>query len=208
MKAIAGLIIIGVGLSGLAGRAIAQVTPDGTLSTRVTQSGNRFTIDDGDRVGNNLFHSFSQFSVPTGGAASFNNAADVQNIFSRVTGGMVSNINGVIQTNGTANLFLLNPSGILFGPNAALNMGGSFIGTTANSVKFADGVEFSAVNPTATPLLTISVPTGLQFYARTGDIQVQGNGNDGIVPTSNLGIISSPGKRSRLWVATLGLQVE
>ncbi len=192
---IRGLTASGLGL--LIGSGVAQgqqVVPDGTLSTRVTQSGNRFTIDDGDRVGNNLFHSFSQFSVPTGGAASFNNAADVQNIFSRVTGGMVSNINGVIQTNGTANLFLLNPSGILFGPNAALNMGGSFIGTTANSVKFADGVEFSAVNPTATPLLTISVPIGLQFNGSKGGIQVQGKGNNAMFPTANPGIVGSPGK--------------
>ena len=148
----------------------AQVTPDGTLSTSVTQSGNTFTIDLGNRSGNNLFHSFGQFSVPTGGAVIFNNAPDIQNIFSRITGGVVSNIDGVIQANGTANLFLLNPSGILFGPNAALNIGGSFIGTTADSIKFADGVEFSVVNPTASPLLTISVPIGLQMGQNPGTI--------------------------------------
>ena len=141
----------------------AQVTTDGTLSTQVMQTGLDFTIDQGNRVGNNLFHSFGQFSVPTGGAAIFNNALDVQNIFSRVTGGSVSNIEGAIRANGNANLFLLNPSGILFGPNASLNIGGSFIGTTATSVKFADGVEFSAANASGPPLLTVSVPIGLQF---------------------------------------------
>jgi len=154
-----------------------QVTPDGTRSTTVTQVGNRFTIDNGNRVGNNLFHSFGQFSVPTGGAAIFNNAVDVQNIFSRVTGGSVSNIDGVIQANGTANLFLLNPSGILFGPNAALNIGGSFVGTTASSIKFADGVEFSATNSSAPPLLTMSVPIGLQMGSNPGTITVQGSGH-------------------------------
>ena len=137
--------------------------PDGTLSTTVYQTEKQFTIINGDRVGNNLFHSFSQFSIPTGGAAIFENAIDIQNIFSRVTGGNISHIDGLIKTNGSANLFLLNPAGILFGPNARLNIGGSFVGTTANSIRFADGVEFSATNPTATPLLTLSVPIGLQM---------------------------------------------
>jgi filamentous hemagglutinin family protein len=159
------------------GVAFAQVTSDGTLSTTVTQTGNNFAIDQGDRVGNNLFHSFGQFSVPTGGSAIFNNAADIQNIFSRVTGGSLSNIDGLIQANGTANLFLLNPSGMLFGPNASLNIGGSFIGTTANSIKFADGVEFSTANASGTPLLTMSVPIGLQMGQNPGEITVQGNGH-------------------------------
>ncbi|MEB3217877.1 MAG: filamentous hemagglutinin N-terminal domain-containing protein, partial [Nostocales cyanobacterium 94392] len=109
----------------------AQVVPDGTLKTTVSQSGNNFTITNGDRVGNNLFHSFSQFSVPSKGYAFFNNASDIQNIFSRVTGGSVSNIDGLIKANGSANLFLLNPSGIVFGKDASLNIGGSFVATTA-----------------------------------------------------------------------------
>ncbi|MEH2238506.1 S-layer family protein [Nostoc sp.] len=154
--------------------ANAQVAPDGTLNTTVSQSGNDFTITNGNRVGNNLFHSFSQFSVPSNGSAFFNNASDIQNIFSRVTGGSVSNIDGLIKANGSANLFLLNPSGIIFGQNASLNIGGSFVGTTANNIKFADGVEFSATNPSATPLLTMSVPIGLQLGANAGSIQVQG----------------------------------
>ncbi len=151
-----------------------QVAGDGTLSTTVTSSnGLSFIINNGQRAGDNLFHSFSQFSIPTGGSALFNNAVDVKNIISRVTGGSVSQIDGLIQTNGTANLFLINPSGIIFGPNAQLNIGGSFVASTASAVKFADGTEFSATNPSSQPLLTINVPLGLQYGSTTAGIQVQ-----------------------------------
>ncbi|MBD2242000.1 S-layer family protein, partial [Aulosira sp. FACHB-113] len=154
----------------------AQVTPDNTLNTLVTGT-NNYTITNGTRVGNNLFHSFSEFSLPTGSSASFDHATDIQNIFSRVTGGHISNIDGVISAKGSANLFLLNPSGIVFGQNASLNIGGSFVGTTANSIKFADGVEFSAVNPAAPPLLTMTVPIGLQLGPNSQGITVQGSGH-------------------------------
>ncbi|MBW4434192.1 MAG: filamentous hemagglutinin N-terminal domain-containing protein [Pelatocladus maniniholoensis HA4357-MV3] len=167
-----------------------EVSSDGSLSTTVTKTVTNsndlnFTIENGNRAGGNLFHSFSQFSVPNGGSAVFQNPVDVQNIISRVTGGSISNIDGLIRANGSANLFLINPAGIAFGPNASLSIGGSFFATTANSLLFGDGVEFSATNLATPPVLTVNIPIGLRFRDNPGSIQVQGDGR-GLRSTTDL----------------------
>lgn len=175
-------------------KALAQtaINPDGTLPTNVNvnvnHNGGVYDITGGLRPDNaaNLFHSLKDFSIQSGDTARFIYDTGINNIITRITGGSPSQINGTIQTllNGTittgnANLFIINPSGIIFGADAKLDIGGSFIGSTADSLKFSDGKEFSAINPTANPILSVSVPLGLQFGSRSSStIQVQGLGNN------------------------------
>ncbi len=123
-------------------------TADGT-QTRVNlnpNQTNQIDISGGTRSGGNLFHSFGQFGLNAGQVANFQSTANIQNILGRVTGGNASIINGTLQVTGSnANLFLLNPAGIIFGANAQLNVPGSFTATTANGIGFGNNQWFNAI---------------------------------------------------------------
>ena len=163
-------LAIALGMSGAIAfsgeRAFAQIRGDNTLGaerSRVTSLGaGVFQIQGGATRGKNLFHSLSEFSVPTNGVAYFNNTSTIQNIITRVTGVSFSSIDGTLQTNGGANLFLLNPNGIIFGPNARLNIGGSFVATTANAIQFGNQGIFSASDNLPPARLTVN-PSAFLF---------------------------------------------
>src|SRR5215472_12973784 len=135
--------------------AAAPITPSG-LNTQVTLSATpppgkvQYDITGGTRPGGgtNLFHSFGNFNVPSNNIANFlnNSGLATSNILGRVTGGNISNIFGTIQTTGfgNANLFMMNPAGFLFGPNATINVGGMVSFTSADYLRLADGVRFTA----------------------------------------------------------------
>src|SRR5215510_4837176 len=131
---ITGGLLLGALLPVSQAQITTTITPDSTLGTTVTQNGSVHTITGGTRPGNgpNLFHSFDRFSVGTRDIASFQGPSGIINILSRVTGGQLSEIDGTLQsTIPGANLYLLNPAGVLFGPNASLDITGSFHVSTA-----------------------------------------------------------------------------
>ena len=185
--------------SGIVLPGLAQVTSDNTTNTTVNTTGNNFNILNGIQKGNNLFHSFKEFSIPKGSSVVFNNSTDVVNIINRVTGGNISNIDGLIRANGNANLFLINPAGIVFGENSRLDIGGSFFGSTAESILFEDGFNYSAIDSQETPLLTVSVPLGLQMGTKSGEIQVKGTGNN-LIDTTQFAPLQSNTSESNLRV--------
>ena len=166
-------------LLGFSKSITAQIIPDNTLgneSSVVTPE----TIKgiDSERIsggavrGSNLFHRFQEFNIVERRGGYFENPAVIQNIFSRVTGSNPSEILGTLGVLGNANLFFLNPNGIIFGQNASLDLRGSFLATTADSIVFPDGNKFSALNPDVPALLIINrqQPIGLEFEGREGII--------------------------------------
>ena len=157
--------------------AIAQIIPDNSLgaesSRAVSDTINNLPSDrltGGATRGVNLFHSWREFNIGEGRGAYFENPSGVANIFTRVTGPNSSNILGTMGVLGNANLFLINPKGIIFGPNARLDLRGSFVASTASGVLFNNGFEFSAANPNPVPLLAINIPAGLRFRENPGTI--------------------------------------
>ncbi len=172
--------------AGLA-QTVAPITSSG-LGTEVNLSPTPPTgaiqhdITGGTRAGTNLFHSFGAFNVPNGAIANFLNDTGLSttNILGRVTGGQPSTIFGTIQTSGfgQANLFLMNPSGIVFGPTASLHVGGSIAFTTADYLRFADNGRFMAIPNAATDAILSSVPVAAYGFldSNTGPIRVQGGG--------------------------------
>ncbi|MFM6246449.1 MAG: filamentous hemagglutinin N-terminal domain-containing protein [Dolichospermum sp.] len=158
----------------------AQLTPDNTVgSTTRSDTVKGLTsdiIEGGATRGTNLFHSFTNFNVDAGKGVYFSNPTDINNILTRVTGSSQSNIFGTLGVLGNANLFLINPNGISFGPNAQLDLKGSFVASTADKIVF-DNYQFTTTNPTAPPLLTVNIPLGLGFRNNPGDINIDLKGS-------------------------------
>jgi filamentous hemagglutinin family protein len=167
---------------------LSPITPSG-LNSQVSapivlpNGGNQYNITAGTRAGTNVFHSFGSFNVPTNNIANFLNdtpSVATANILGRVTGGNLSNIFGTIQTTGfgSANLFLMNPAGFLFGPTATVNVQGMATFTTADYLRLSDGTKngYFYANPDLTSVLTTAPVAAFGFLgSNPGAITVQGS---------------------------------
>jgi filamentous hemagglutinin family protein len=184
-------------LSAALRAAAAQnnITVDGHFSkgpVPYNNGGYSIGADLGKQVGGNLFHSFGKFGLATTETATFSGPTTVNNVIGRVTGGTRSDIDGKIQSNiARANLFLINPSGIVFGPNATVNVSGAFHASTADYIKMADGVKFQATHPDGSTL-SAAPPAAFGFLtASPAKISVNGStltGSSG----QTLGLVGGP----------------
>jgi filamentous hemagglutinin family protein len=163
-----------------------QIQPDTTLGAEssvinlgvIINNNSSELITSGAIRGANLFHSFEEFNINSGQRVYFNNPAGVERIIARVTGSGNSTILGRLGIiGGTADLFLLNPNGIIFGQNATLDLKGSFLATTASSYIFPDS-EYSAIEPSSFPTLSVNIPIGLRFGDTPGEIVNQSRASD------------------------------
>lgn len=157
------IVVMGMSLS-----AQAEVITDGSLGATTALTGPNFLINEGlgQVSGGNLFHSFSGFSLTSSETATFTGASSINNIIARVTGSSFSSIDGTIDTSAyaSANLFLMNPNGIMFGSNATLNVNGSFHATTADYIKSSNGETFFA-DPSASSVLSAATPSDFGFLS-------------------------------------------
>jgi filamentous hemagglutinin family protein len=176
--------------------------PDGT-GTQITLDGNQFNIDGGTLSGNgtNLFHSFTQFNLDTNQVANFLANPQIQNILSRVVNHNPSLINGLIQITGSnANLYLMNPAGIIFGPGASLNVGGDFFSTTATGIGLNNGWfnafgdnDYSNLGGNPTQFAFAAAQTGAIINA--GHLTVNQGQTVALIGATvvNTGMITAPG---------------
>ena len=171
----------------------AQMETDGTMGAAQVLAGPNFDIGAalGTQAGANLFHSFKHFNINTGESATFSGPASIDNVISRVTGGSLSNIDGLLaSTIPGADVFLINPSGILFGPNASLDVDGSFHASTADRVLFPDAGVFDATNPGAT-VLSVAHPSAFGVL----------DSNPASIAVDRADLAVPVGARSRSWAA-------
>lgn len=161
-----------------------QITPDTSLGSNqstvlpTTINGiSSVQIDGGLNAGKNLLHRFQKFNVTSGSGAYFVNPSGVNSILVRISGLNPSQIDGKLGVLGNADLFFLNPKGILFGSNASLDLNGSFIGSTASNIIFSDGSKFGNSHLPKIPPSNAEI-IGLQMDQTSGDITVIGNGHN------------------------------
>ena len=151
-----------------------EITTDGTVGAAQSLAGPNYSIQQslGTTAGNNLFHSFGTFNLDKGDIATFSGASSLQNVISRVTGGTISSIDGTIKSEiGNANFFFINPAGVIFGKNAVVDVPAAFNVSTAQELRFADGVKYNAVMPAGSSF-TSAAPEAFGFLNPSGALKL------------------------------------
>jgi filamentous hemagglutinin family protein len=183
-------LLVALGINGITQSAVAAQTivpASDEIQTRIEQKNNIYTIEGGLRSGDNLFHSFEEFGLSTGEIANFLANPNIHNILTRIVGGNPSLIDGLIQTTGgNANLYLINPAGIVFGANASLNVSGDFFATTATGIGFSEDIfnvfgENNYANLIGTPLMFA--------FDLENPAPIINGGHLAVHPEQNLGLI-------------------
>jgi filamentous hemagglutinin family protein len=147
--------------------ASSGISTDGTIGPAANLSGPDYQITHelGSLSGKNLFHSFDTFSIANGESATFTGPDEIANVISRVTGGAVSSIDGLLRSEvGTADFYFINPAGVVFGENAQVDVPAAFHVSTADELRFEDGAVFSAADPVVSSL-TVAQPESFGFLS-------------------------------------------
>jgi len=166
-QAMGSLIACLLAVSAITPLAYADITLDGSYGRAgaLTPVATDYRIDAalGVQQGTQLFHSFATFNLAAGESATFTGEADITHIFSRVTGGSPSHLDGTLRsTMPVADLYFLNPAGVIFGENARLALSGSFYVSTADYLQFSDGTRWATTTPTQA-VLTAAHPVAFGF---------------------------------------------
>lgn len=212
------VLLFTIFISQINSKVLAQIKPDRTLGNESSTINSidelRSRIEGGAIRGENLFHSFEKFSIREGQTVYFANPEEISNIFSRVTGNNISEIFGTLGVEGAANLFLINPNGIVFGENAAVDVGGSFLATTAEKVYFENGTVWNIRDRSSKPKITYHGPIGLGLEETSGTIIVRGSGHNLVftperlpVPMNDLPLIRTQVSTDRNF-ALIGNKIE
>ncbi|MFL5283099.1 MAG: filamentous hemagglutinin N-terminal domain-containing protein, partial [Rhodopila sp.] len=195
IMSVAGLAVLF--LLPIAGTRAQRITVDGRLSPAQTLIGPNYAIGAnlGKQVGSNLFHSFGAFGLNRNETATFSGPASgaaVANVIGRVTGGAQSSIDGTVRSAMPgANVYLINPAGVVFGPNAQVNVSGSFHASSADYLRLQDGARFQATNPDASTL-TAAPPAAFGFLSpNPGPVTVSG-ATLGAAKGGTLGLVGGP----------------
>jgi filamentous hemagglutinin family protein len=156
---IPGLVVRDDSLGAGKGQVVAPgIDPNGDAADYL------ITPDLGQQIGNTLLHSLWDFGLATDEVATFTGGDFLQYIVARITGGRVSHINGTIRsTAANADLYMINPSGFVFGQNSALDVPGSFHVTTADYLRWGDE-RFEAHEDGLVPTLAFAEPTAFGFF--------------------------------------------